>query len=381
MNNPSIVVQRTMPIEPRPIRCGDPEYPDRVMDICLRLQLPPLPPDGDLGYRQWTATLPTLAQPHYALDYHSRGRLPCEHFRGPVVSEFQNDDRLTTSNLIDLQTKESWWDNRIRANLYGHSLVQYELAGFSLQGLTGCCQQDDWMAAPSTKEPPDKIDEETQHGFPPPPSPLTSTHRLSQCLTCSHCDICERGLWAREPDDAGPISCPFPYDTTVTELRTSGTPDVICGPFLSDSSSSSSSSSSSCSSLTSKTTITDARPTDTPPCGERIHKCDHLGCPKRFSRKEELTRHRKTHSNDRSFECKVCKRRFNRKDHMTKHQATHEDVGTRRRYVCREPGCERRYTRSDALSRHRSSAHALTTTHVPLSVPFGLARANRPMMS
>lgn len=58
--------------------------------------------------------------------------------------------------------------------------------------------------------------------------------------------------------------------------------------------------------------------------GERPFACDHPNCNKRFTRNEELTRHKKIHSGDKPFPCEVCGKRFGRKDHLKKHIRTHE---------------------------------------------------------
>ena len=47
------------------------------------------------------------------------------------------------------------------------------------------------------------------------------------------------------------------------------------------------------------------------------------GCDKRFSRSDELSRHRRAHTGEKKFACSICGHRFVRSDHLVKHEARH----------------------------------------------------------
>jgi len=49
----------------------------------------------------------------------------------------------------------------------------------------------------------------------------------------------------------------------------------------------------------------------------KAYKCTL--CKRRFRENGDLTRHMKTHSNDRPFECKICYSKFKRSDNMKQH--------------------------------------------------------------
>ncbi|KAG5843102.1 hypothetical protein ANANG_G00184930 [Anguilla anguilla] len=59
--------------------------------------------------------------------------------------------------------------------------------------------------------------------------------------------------------------------------------------------------------------------------GERPFVCNWIFCGKRFTRSDELQRHRRTHTGEKRFECPECSKRFMRSDHLSKHIKTHQN--------------------------------------------------------
>ena len=48
------------------------------------------------------------------------------------------------------------------------------------------------------------------------------------------------------------------------------------------------------------------------------------GCGWKFSRSDELARHRRSHSGIKPYRCTQCGKRFARSDHLDKHHKIHE---------------------------------------------------------
>ena len=57
--------------------------------------------------------------------------------------------------------------------------------------------------------------------------------------------------------------------------------------------------------------------------GEKPFVCQWPECGRTFSRSDELSRHKRTHTGEKKFACDVCARRFMRSDHLTKHMRRH----------------------------------------------------------
>ncbi|KAJ1537097.1 hypothetical protein HK096_004262 [Nowakowskiella sp. JEL0078] len=80
-----------------------------------------------------------------------------------------------------------------------------------------------------------------------------------------------------------------------------------------------------------------------------LHACDHLGCDKAFTRRSNLTAHKKTHdpNRDRPFTCEICLKAFIRAHDLTRHQPVHTKV---KEFDCEK--CGKLFTRKDAKDRH-----------------------------
>lgn len=83
------------------------------------------------------------------------------------------------------------------------------------------------------------------------------------------------------------------------------------------------------------------------PLADRPYACPMNNCPRRFSRSDELTRHMRTHTGQKPFQCRICMRNFSRSDHLTTHIRTHTGE---KPFAC--DVCGRRFARSDERRRH-----------------------------
>lgn len=62
--------------------------------------------------------------------------------------------------------------------------------------------------------------------------------------------------------------------------------------------------------------------------GEKPFFCQWPGCCSKFSRSDELSRHKRTHTGEKKFSCSICSRRFMRSDHLSKHVKRHNEQQT-----------------------------------------------------
>lgn len=57
--------------------------------------------------------------------------------------------------------------------------------------------------------------------------------------------------------------------------------------------------------------------------GEKPFLCRWADCNRKFTRSDELSRHKRTHSGEKKFVCSECSKAFMRSDHLSKHVKRH----------------------------------------------------------
>lgn len=86
-----------------------------------------------------------------------------------------------------------------------------------------------------------------------------------------------------------------------------------------------------------------------------VYECTFPGCSKKFTRRDNIKYHLKTHElhRDRPFACTQCEKCYFRAIDLTRHiRVTHEKI---KAYKCRV--CSQSYTRKEALKRHTEKNH------------------------
>ena len=79
---------------------------------------------------------------------------------------------------------------------------------------------------------------------------------------------------------------------------------------------------------------------------EKPYKCDL--CSKRFKRRYDLKKHRRTHTCEKPYECEICHKQFTQSSSLARHRRIHTGE---KPHACEF--CEKRFTESSALKNHK----------------------------
>lgn len=77
-----------------------------------------------------------------------------------------------------------------------------------------------------------------------------------------------------------------------------------------------------------------------------LYNCN--ACSKQFQSVKNLNRHRKLHSNKKSYSCLQCAKSYSRSDHLSRHMISHSE--NKKPFKC--PHCISRFTNKSHMNRH-----------------------------
>ncbi|KAH3684727.1 hypothetical protein WICPIJ_004313 [Wickerhamomyces pijperi] len=85
---------------------------------------------------------------------------------------------------------------------------------------------------------------------------------------------------------------------------------------------------------------------------EKKFRCDEPDCFKSYTRPSLLEQHKRSHTNERPYQCRECQKRFFRETHLKSHIWTHSST---KPLSC--PQCNKGFITNQQLTRHRRAHH------------------------